>query len=53
MKLTALFVAWLVEPITFPAGVGVIVGCEVGEGRGVCVGEGEGRGVGELEGVGV
>src|SRR5229473_4535169 len=46
VKLIALFVAWLVCPITVPVGVGVIVGDEVGDGCGVFVGEGDGRGVG-------
>jgi hypothetical protein len=56
VKLTALLVAWLVEPITVPVGFGVGVGAggEVGVGCGVGgVGGCVGRGVGELEGVGV
>jgi hypothetical protein len=53
VKLIALFVAWVVEPITVPVGVGGMVGCGVGVavcvgcGVAVCVGDGEGRGVGD------
>jgi hypothetical protein len=57
MKLTALFVARLVEPITVPVGivgVGVCVGDDVGDGCGVCVcvGEAVGCAPGDPEGVG-
>ena len=57
MKLTALFVARLVEPITVPVGivgVGVWVGREVGDGCGVCVcvGEAVGFAPGDPEAVG-
>ena len=56
MKLTALFVAWLVEPITVPVGIGVGVGVGcwvgVGVGGGVAVGVGVGCWVGVGVGVG-
>ena len=68
VKFFALFVAWLVEPITVPVcpggvgvgaggcvgwGVGCCVGCEVGDGCAAFVAEGEGCAVGDLDAVGV